>query len=321
MAKETFYFSHDYYARKDPKCVALIQDFGAAGYGIYWCLIEIMYEQGGKIRKFRSLYSSLAKEFGIGIDEFTKQIEAMLHDYELLQEDAEFIWSDAVLARLEIREGKKGVRADAGRLGGLKSGESRRNKKDAKQNEAMLQSNEAMVEPNEANEPKERKVKESKEEIHTLNYNHQMREQFPREGIVHEMIGVWEKYISEHTEDENEYPIVLKIAYKIAKDNDWKKDDVTSVKRKEILEIWEKYVRFIQSDGHFCRLQISTIHSQWNGLKQTIAAEKKKREELLQKTTTTTTQPPSQLITHMTDADRNKYIKTKHYVQTDSSLR
>jgi hypothetical protein len=160
MAKDTYYFSHDYYARKDPKCVALIQDFGAAGYGIYWSLIEIMYEQGGKIKKFPALFSALAKEFGISTEELTKQIEAMLHDYELLQEDETHIWSDSVLDRLELRDEKRSVKANSGRLGGLKSGESRRNKKEAKQNEAPLQSNEA-------NEQKERKGKERKEEVYS----------------------------------------------------------------------------------------------------------------------------------------------------------
>jgi hypothetical protein len=157
MAKDTYYFSHDYYARKDPKCVALIQNYGAAGYGIYWSLIEIMYEQGGKIKKFPALYSALAKEFGISVEELTKQIEAMLHDYELLQQDATHLWSDSVLDRLELRDEKRSVKASSGRLGGLKSGESRRNKKDGKQNEAPLQSNEA-------NEQKERKGKERKVE-------------------------------------------------------------------------------------------------------------------------------------------------------------
>ena len=163
MAKDTFYFSHDYYARKDPKCVALIQDFGASGYGLYWCLIEIMYEQGGKIEKFPSLFSSLAKEFGVELTTLTKQIEAMLHDYSLLQADEKHLWSDSVLDRLAIREDKKQVKAESGRLGGIKSGESRRNKSGTKQNEAALKANEA-------NEAKKRKEKERKGNIYSSDF-------------------------------------------------------------------------------------------------------------------------------------------------------
>lgn len=167
MAKETFYFSHDYHSRKDPKCVALIQDFGASGYGIYWCLVEIMYEQGGKIKKFPALYSALSKEFGIPIDEFMKQIEAMLHDFCLLQQDETHLWSDAVLNRLELREEKRIVKSNSGRLGGIKSGESRRYKKESQETTKQI---EAPLEANEANEPKESKEKESKEKnTTTLN--------------------------------------------------------------------------------------------------------------------------------------------------------
>jgi hypothetical protein len=156
MKKDTFYFTHDFFARKDPKCIALLKDFGMVGYGVYWSLIEIMYEQGGKIKKFPSLFSALAHELNIKESVLTKQIEAMLHSFELLVQDENYIWSDAVLRRLEIREQKKLPRVLAGKAGGIKSGESRRKKIEMNQNEALLRSNEA-------NEPKERKEKESKE--------------------------------------------------------------------------------------------------------------------------------------------------------------
>jgi hypothetical protein len=156
MKKDTFYFTHDFFARKDPKCIALLKDFGMVGYGVYWSLIEIMYEQGGKIKKFPSLFSALAHELNIKESVLTKQIEAMLHSFELLVQDENYIWSDAVLRRLEIREQKKLPRVLAGKAGGIKSGESRRKKIEMNQNEALLRSNEA-------NEPKERKGKEKKE--------------------------------------------------------------------------------------------------------------------------------------------------------------
>ena len=35
MAKDAFYFPHDYEATNDPKLQALVGEFGAAGYGIY----------------------------------------------------------------------------------------------------------------------------------------------------------------------------------------------------------------------------------------------------------------------------------------------
>ncbi len=49
MAKKTYYFQHDYNSRNDPKIMGLINRFGLEGFGYYWTLIEVMYEQGGTI--------------------------------------------------------------------------------------------------------------------------------------------------------------------------------------------------------------------------------------------------------------------------------
>lgn len=154
------YFSHDYYARKDPKCCALIKEYGAAGYGVYWSMIEIMYEQGGKIEKFPALYSGLAFEFGMDEEVLTKQIEAMVQRFCLLREDEKFIWSDSIFDRLQIREDKRLKKSVAGREGGIKSGESRRSKVNG---EAQRSSASIQTKQNEPNEAKERKVKEKKE--------------------------------------------------------------------------------------------------------------------------------------------------------------
>jgi hypothetical protein len=153
------YFSHDYYARKDPKCCALIKEFGAAGYGVYWSLVETIYEQGGRIEKFPALYEGLAFELGVEEKLLEKQIEAMVHRYKLLQEDENFIWSNSILERLEIREEKRLTKSEAGRAGGIKSGESRRLKNN---HEAGRSTTKQPFEANEPNEAKESKVKEKK---------------------------------------------------------------------------------------------------------------------------------------------------------------
>lgn len=150
---DAFYFQHDFDARKDPKCSALFQEFGCEGYGVYWCIIETCYEQGGKIKKFPKLLDGLAFQFNISVETITKQIEAMLHDFELLREDDKYIWSDRVLRNLEEREKKRQKKAEAGRIGGIQSGIERSKSKQI----------EATVQANEANEAKERKGKEIKQ--------------------------------------------------------------------------------------------------------------------------------------------------------------
>ena len=50
MALKQLYFKHDFNARNNPKLAKLKKQFGIEGIGIYWCLIEILYENNGKIK-------------------------------------------------------------------------------------------------------------------------------------------------------------------------------------------------------------------------------------------------------------------------------
>jgi hypothetical protein len=150
--KETFYFQHDYNAHKDPRCGALLADYGAEGYGLYWALVEIMHQEGGRIEKFPKLFKGLAYQLSVGEEKLTEIVTAMIFDYQLFVEDDEHIWSERVLLNFEIRDEKKRKKVEAGRLGGVRSGISRSK---PKQTEAPLQKIEA-------NEAKERKGKERK---------------------------------------------------------------------------------------------------------------------------------------------------------------
>ena len=49
MSKETFYFSHDYNARNDIKIKRLIVAHGYEGYGIFWALIEDLYQNANAL--------------------------------------------------------------------------------------------------------------------------------------------------------------------------------------------------------------------------------------------------------------------------------
>ncbi len=154
--KDSYYFSHDSNARHDPKCSALINDFGMEGYGLYWAIVEVLSEQKNyKIKKFKKLYSGLAQQLWTDEDKIRSIIEAMLHDYELLVEDEDYIWSESLLRRMSIREAKRQAKVEAGRLGGIQSGISRAKKKTERSKTKQC------LKQNEANEPKERKGKES----------------------------------------------------------------------------------------------------------------------------------------------------------------
>ena len=153
MPKETYYFSHDLNARNDPKCSALISDFGMEGYGVFWAMIEIISEQSNyKLEKFPKLYDGIAKQLMMQKEALLQVIEAMLKQYFLLQEDQKYIWSESLLRRMSEKDRKRQAKIEAGRQGGIKSGISRNA---VKQNEALLEAKGSELE---ANEPKESKL-------------------------------------------------------------------------------------------------------------------------------------------------------------------
>lgn len=49
MSKDTFFFPHDHNARGDEKIINLVRTMSWEGYGLYWALIEKLYESGGRI--------------------------------------------------------------------------------------------------------------------------------------------------------------------------------------------------------------------------------------------------------------------------------
>jgi len=97
MSKE--YFSHDYNARSDPKLRKLLMKEGMDGIGIYWCIIEMLYEQEG------ILPLSECEAIAFELHTECERIESVLHSDLFIIEDDSF-YSQSVINRLEIRNGK-----------------------------------------------------------------------------------------------------------------------------------------------------------------------------------------------------------------------
>lgn len=96
--KDTFYFQHDYNARNDPKLQDVLIDLGVEGIGVFWCIIEQLYEQGGKL----PLRSCKSIAFALHVD--CNKVESLVHDYGLFKNDGVNMWSDSVLKRLDKRK-------------------------------------------------------------------------------------------------------------------------------------------------------------------------------------------------------------------------
>ena len=181
MAKLTNYFSHDVSALSDPKIMIMISLHGMVSYAWWWILIErLAVEEDCKLPYNKFTFAGLAVTFQISDNlEFWKQneanassneaneaplkqtdlarffIDSLIEDCNLLQTDGEYFWSPSLLKRRQLREEKyrkiSEKRREAGRLGGLASGESRGRKK------ATVKQNEANASSNEANEAKGKK--------------------------------------------------------------------------------------------------------------------------------------------------------------------
>ena len=96
--KESYFFSHDYNARQDPKMQEVLMDYGVAGIGIYWCIIEQLYEQSGRL--LLSSIKAIAFSLHANIDD----VRSIVENYGLFDNDGLEFWSPSVTRRLESRK-------------------------------------------------------------------------------------------------------------------------------------------------------------------------------------------------------------------------
>jgi len=159
----TEYFSHDYHARSDPKIIKLRMKYGFEGVGLYWSIIEILYESNGRV--MRTECERIAYELRIEIERIAEII-----DTDLFQKDDKYFWSDSVLKRLNIREEKsEKARDSANKRWGNKDltthanalpAQSERNAIKEKKSKVNIKENESKL-----NESKEKEIKEKVKEI------------------------------------------------------------------------------------------------------------------------------------------------------------
>ena len=118
MAKESYYFAHDYEPTSDPKIGALLAEYGAEGYGIYWRIIEMLHSNPEhKIPKKKYIFIALAKELITNDNKIELVINYATDVCELFLEDSEYIISKRVLRNFEKREEISEKRSNAGKAG------------------------------------------------------------------------------------------------------------------------------------------------------------------------------------------------------------
>lgn len=94
MPKLTFYFSHDYNARNDEKIKLLIRKHGMEGYGIYWSIVEDLYNNANALR---TDYDGIAFDMRTQCD----IVKSVVEDFGLFEISENFFGSKSVQRRLD----------------------------------------------------------------------------------------------------------------------------------------------------------------------------------------------------------------------------
>lgn len=99
MIKETFFFSHDYNARTDEKIKRLVRKHGMEGYGIFWAIVEDLYNNANALR---TDYEGIAYE----LHTHEATVKSVIFDFDLFIIEGEIFGSSSIEKRLTERNCK-----------------------------------------------------------------------------------------------------------------------------------------------------------------------------------------------------------------------
>jgi hypothetical protein len=97
--KDTFYFSHDYNTRSDNKIKRLMAKYGILGYGIFWAIIEDLYNNANALPLD---CDCIAYDLRVQSD----VIKSIIYDFDLFTINCENFSSESVNRRLLDRDNK-----------------------------------------------------------------------------------------------------------------------------------------------------------------------------------------------------------------------
>jgi len=115
MQKNAYYFSHDCNARNDEKILMLRAEYGMEGYGIFWALIEMMFEDN-ETRLSHARVKGIAVSCSIAVAMLSDVIDAAISE-KLFTSNGTYFWSDSLRKRkgkFEIGREKKSLAGKAG---------------------------------------------------------------------------------------------------------------------------------------------------------------------------------------------------------------
>lgn|GEM_PF-5712324 len=117
------FFKHDVRAARDPKCSKLIQALGWEGYGLFWGVLEALFEADRCELEYN--LPNLSWRFHCD----SEMIRAVIEDFGLFEIHNGRFWSNRAKKRFQEYEKRTHRCSVAGRRGGRASGEVRRARK------------------------------------------------------------------------------------------------------------------------------------------------------------------------------------------------
>ena len=96
---DTFFFSHDYNARSDDKIKRLIRKHGMIGYGVFWSIVEDLYQNANAMR---TDCDGIAYDLRVQSD----IVQSVLFDFDLFIHDGDMFGSISIQKRLDQRKDK-----------------------------------------------------------------------------------------------------------------------------------------------------------------------------------------------------------------------
>lgn len=94
----SYYFPHDNSARNDPKMQELLIEMGVAGIGLYWCIVEQLYEQDNVL----PMKSCKNIAFTYHVKE--TDVRRLITEFDLFENDGVNFWSASVGKRIKKQQ-------------------------------------------------------------------------------------------------------------------------------------------------------------------------------------------------------------------------
>ena len=121
--KDLQYITHDMGARNDPKLLNLQMEMGGQGLAIFWCLVEMLWENDGRL-PFTPKTIAFSLRWATA-----EEVQRVIEDFGLFERDGETFYSRSALERI----GQKKARIMAQVEGGRKGSERRWNRQPIEQ--------------------------------------------------------------------------------------------------------------------------------------------------------------------------------------------